>query len=240
MTLTWNNGNDWAGSSTDERRHGGLTDLGKRVVRRMNELGMLVDLSHVSDSTFWDVLATTTRPVIASHSSCRAIAHHPRNLSDAQSRHRRQRRRRGDQLLPGVSRRPLRGPVRGAAAASQAADGLDPRALPRAAGGVGVRGRQVRRRAGRAPGGAGARPAGGSYRPRGPGDGDRASGAGQRLRRYRRAAGAYERRDVATPRGREPEGARLRGRRRPEDPRRELSAPAQCPSLTPSLAVPML
>ena len=52
MTLTWNNGNDWAGSSTDELRHGGLTDLGKRVVRRMNELGMLVDLSHVSDSTF--------------------------------------------------------------------------------------------------------------------------------------------------------------------------------------------
>jgi membrane dipeptidase len=86
MTLTWNNGNDWAGSSTDERRHGGLTELGKRVVRRMNELGMLVDLSHVSDSTFWDVLATTTRPVIASHSSCRAIAHNPRNLSDDQLR----------------------------------------------------------------------------------------------------------------------------------------------------------
>jgi len=86
MTLTWNNGNDWAGSATDERRHGGLTDLGKRVVRHMNELGMLVDVSHVSDSTFWDVLATTSRPVIASHSSCRAIARHPRNLSDAQLR----------------------------------------------------------------------------------------------------------------------------------------------------------
>jgi len=86
MTLTWNNGNDWAGSATDERRHGGLTDLGKRVVRRMNELGMLVDVSHVSDSTFWDVLATTSRPVIASHSSCRAIARHPRNLSDTQLR----------------------------------------------------------------------------------------------------------------------------------------------------------
>src|SRR5439155_1534898 len=51
MTLTWNNGNDWAGSATDERRHGGLTDLGKRVVRRMNQLGMLVDVSHASDST---------------------------------------------------------------------------------------------------------------------------------------------------------------------------------------------
>ena len=86
MTLTWNNGNSWAGSATDPRRHGGLTAFGRRVVRRMNELGMLVDVSHVSDSTFWDVLATTTRPVIASHSSCRALARHPRNLTDDQLR----------------------------------------------------------------------------------------------------------------------------------------------------------
>ena len=86
MTLTWNNGNDWAGSSTDPQRDGGLTPLGRRVVRRMNELGMLVDVSHVSDRTFWDVIATSTRPVIASHSSCRALAHHPRNLSDDQLR----------------------------------------------------------------------------------------------------------------------------------------------------------
>src|SRR5689334_7704637 len=86
MTLTWNNGNAWAGSSTDPRRHGGLTAFGRRVVRRMNELGMLVDVSHVSDSTFWDVIATTTRAVIASHSACRALAHHPRNLSDDQLR----------------------------------------------------------------------------------------------------------------------------------------------------------
>jgi membrane dipeptidase len=86
LTLTWNNGNDWAGSSTDPERHGGLTPFGRQVVRRMNELGMLVDVSHVSDATFWDVLATTTRPVIASHSSCRALAHHPRNLSDAELR----------------------------------------------------------------------------------------------------------------------------------------------------------
>ena len=84
MTLTWNNGNDWAGSATDPRRGGGLTGFGKRVVRRMNELGMLVDVSHVSDSTFWDVVATSTRPVIASHSACRALAHHPRNLTDEQ------------------------------------------------------------------------------------------------------------------------------------------------------------
>ncbi len=84
LTLTWTNGNDWAGSSTDPERHGGLTSFGRRVVQRMNELGMLIDVSHVSDATFWDVIATTTRPVIASHSSCRALARHPRNLSDAQ------------------------------------------------------------------------------------------------------------------------------------------------------------
>jgi membrane dipeptidase len=86
LTLTWNNGNDWAGSSTDPERHGGLTSFGRQVVARMNQLGMLVDVSHVSDATFRDVLATSTRPVIASHSSCRALAHHPRNLSDEQLR----------------------------------------------------------------------------------------------------------------------------------------------------------
>src|SRR5438309_3468996 len=86
MTLTWNNGNDWAGSSTDPKRHGGLTPFGRTVVRRMNELGMLVDVSHVSDSTFWDVIATTTPPVIASPSACRALAHPPRTLSHAQLR----------------------------------------------------------------------------------------------------------------------------------------------------------
>ena len=84
MTLTWNNGNDWAGSSMDARRPGGLSDFGRQVVRRMNELGMLVDVSHVSDATFWDVLKTSSRPVIASHSGCRTLAHHPRNLTDDQ------------------------------------------------------------------------------------------------------------------------------------------------------------
>lgn len=84
MTLTWNNGNDWAGSSMDPQRPGGLTEFGRRVIQRMNGLDMLVDVSHVSDATFWDVLAVTTRPVIASHSSCRAVASHPRNLTDAQ------------------------------------------------------------------------------------------------------------------------------------------------------------
>jgi membrane dipeptidase len=86
MTLTWNNGNDWAGSSMDAKRAGGLTLFGREVVRRMNELGMLVDVSHVSDATFWDVMTSTARPVIASHSCCRALASHPRNLSDDQLR----------------------------------------------------------------------------------------------------------------------------------------------------------
>jgi membrane dipeptidase len=86
MTLTWNNGNDWAGSSLDPVRQGGLSPFGRTVIRRMNELGMLVDVSHVSDATFWDVMATTKCPVIASHSGCRALAAHPRNLTDAQLR----------------------------------------------------------------------------------------------------------------------------------------------------------
>jgi membrane dipeptidase len=86
MTLTWNNGNDWSGASMDSARHGGLSDLGRRVVRRMNELGMLVDLSHVSDTTFRDVLEVATKPLIASHSCCRALASHPRNLTDDQLR----------------------------------------------------------------------------------------------------------------------------------------------------------
>jgi len=86
LTLTWNNGNDWAGSSLDPARHGGLSSFGRQVVGRMNQLGMLVDVSHVSDATFRDVLAISTRPVIASHSSCRALAHYPRNLSDEQLR----------------------------------------------------------------------------------------------------------------------------------------------------------
>lgn len=84
MTLTWNNGTDWAGSSLDPQRAGGLTELGRRVIQRMNKLGMLVDVSHTSDATFRDVMAVTTCPVIASHSSCRALASHPRNLTDAQ------------------------------------------------------------------------------------------------------------------------------------------------------------
>ena len=82
MTLTWSNTNDWADSSSDEERWGGLTQFGQEVVREMNRIGMIVDVSHVSDKTFWQVLRTSTKPVIASHSSVRSLCSHHRNLSD--------------------------------------------------------------------------------------------------------------------------------------------------------------
>ena len=84
MTLTWVNSNSWATSSNDETfnkdlKHKGLTELGKQVVKRMNSLGMLVDISHVGEQTFWDVINTTTKPVIASHSDVYALCQHNRN-----------------------------------------------------------------------------------------------------------------------------------------------------------------
>jgi membrane dipeptidase len=82
MTLTHFRNNNWADSSTDTPQHNGLTDFGKDVVREMNRLGMLVDVSHVSDKTFYDAIAESTKPVILSHSSCRAISDIPRNVSD--------------------------------------------------------------------------------------------------------------------------------------------------------------
>lgn len=82
MTLTWANSNEWAGSSGDAGRERGLTDFGRDVVREMNRIGMIVDISHVSDKTFWDVMAVATKPVIASHSSCRALCDVPRNMTD--------------------------------------------------------------------------------------------------------------------------------------------------------------
>ncbi len=84
MTLTWANNNEWADSSGDTPIHDGLTDFGREVIREMNRLGMMVDISHVSDKTFWDVLETSTAPIIASHSSARAITNVPRNLTDDQ------------------------------------------------------------------------------------------------------------------------------------------------------------
>jgi len=86
MTLTHFRNNNWADASTDRPQHGGLTDFGREVVREMNRLGMIVDVSHVSDKTFYDTLAVTTKPVIASHSSCRALSDVPRNMNDDQIR----------------------------------------------------------------------------------------------------------------------------------------------------------
>jgi membrane dipeptidase len=87
MTLTHTNTNNWADSAGGinnpaEKRHGGLNDFGRQVVREMNRLGMMVDISHVADDTFWDVIETTQAPIIASHSSCRGLTNVPRNLTD--------------------------------------------------------------------------------------------------------------------------------------------------------------
>ncbi|MFC4949647.1 dipeptidase [Pseudonocardia sp. GCM10023141] len=82
MTLTHNDNTDWADSATDEPVHGGLTDFGRDVVREMNRIGMLVDLSHVAPSTMRDALATTSAPVMFTHSSSRAVTDHPRNVPD--------------------------------------------------------------------------------------------------------------------------------------------------------------
>jgi membrane dipeptidase len=100
MTLTWNNSTSWATSAADETapsksppsgetsadsvRKKGLTDFGKKIVARMNELGMLIDVSHNGEQTFWDVMKLTTKPVIASHSSVWALCPHRRNLKDEQ------------------------------------------------------------------------------------------------------------------------------------------------------------
>jgi membrane dipeptidase len=82
MTLTHSLNVDWADSSGDKPTHNGLTDFGKEVVMEMNRLGMIVDVSHVSDKTFYDVLATSQASVIATHSSCRALCDAPRNMTD--------------------------------------------------------------------------------------------------------------------------------------------------------------
>jgi membrane dipeptidase len=82
MTLTHSGNDEWADSSTDKAAHNGLTEFGKDVVREMNRLGMMVDISHVSDKTFYDALEVSKAPLLASHSSCRAICDAPRNMTD--------------------------------------------------------------------------------------------------------------------------------------------------------------
>ena len=82
MTLTHSGNDEWADSSTDKPAHNGLTDFGKEVVLEMNRLGMMVDISHVSDKTFYDALKVSEAPMIASHSSCRALCDAPRNMTD--------------------------------------------------------------------------------------------------------------------------------------------------------------
>jgi membrane dipeptidase len=87
MTLSWSNTNEWADSSGDindpkVEHHNGLTDSGKQIVTEMNHLGMLVDISHVADKTFYDAVAVSRAPIIASHSSARALTNHPRNMTD--------------------------------------------------------------------------------------------------------------------------------------------------------------
>lgn len=86
MTITWSTDNPLGHSSTGQAPEEGLTALGRRVVQEMNRLGMIVDVSHVSDQTFTDIVDTTRRPVLASHSSCRSLADHPRNMTDAMIR----------------------------------------------------------------------------------------------------------------------------------------------------------
>jgi membrane dipeptidase len=83
MTLTHTNSNHWADSSGDSNQpNHGLSPFGKEVVAEMNRLGMMVDISHVSDKTFWDALETSKAPIFASHSSCRALTPAPRNMTD--------------------------------------------------------------------------------------------------------------------------------------------------------------
>ena len=90
MTLTWNNSNEWATSAKEESdtsfhlTHKGLTDFGKQVVQHMNKIGMLVDLSHVGEQTFWDAISTSTKPILVSHSDVYKICPVPRNLKDDQ------------------------------------------------------------------------------------------------------------------------------------------------------------
>ena len=83
MTLTWSTSNDIGGSSSDDGDVRGLTPFGRDVIVEMNKLGIIVDISHVSDPTFWDAVRASRKPVLASHSSSRALTNVPRNMTDA-------------------------------------------------------------------------------------------------------------------------------------------------------------
>ena len=82
LTLSHSVNTNWSDSSGDKPAHNGLTDFGKDVVRELNRLGVMVDISHVADKTFWDALEVSRAPLLASHSSCRALSGHPRNMTD--------------------------------------------------------------------------------------------------------------------------------------------------------------
>jgi len=82
MTLTWNERNQIADGAGEGRTKGGLTNFGVELVKEMNNLGMVVDVSHINDAGFFDVIETTTKPIIASHSNCRALCNHRRNMTD--------------------------------------------------------------------------------------------------------------------------------------------------------------
>lgn len=84
MTLTWSNRNDIADGINEEATGSGLTLFGKQVVKEMNRLGMLVDVSHISTAGFWSVMETSTKPIIATHSNAKSLCSHPRNLNDEQ------------------------------------------------------------------------------------------------------------------------------------------------------------
>lgn len=84
MTLTWSNRNDIADGINEDGTGGGLTSFGRQVVSEMNRLGILVDISHIAPAGFWDVLETSSKPIIATHSNAKALCSHPRNLDDRQ------------------------------------------------------------------------------------------------------------------------------------------------------------
>ena len=86
MTLCHNGDNDICDSARGSGEHGGLSAFGREVVQEMNRVGMMIDLSHAAEKTFYDVLECSTQPVVCSHSSCRALCNHPRNLTDGQLR----------------------------------------------------------------------------------------------------------------------------------------------------------